>query len=166
MGRWPAARPCCRRPRRRRLCSLHTAHLGHHPLLGASEGGGARSIGVSSQLSHLHDCRTAMEAGEASVQSLSAGKRRRTPDEVRPSGGDALSCLRLALPPSSCIPPLGRVLYLPVDLDLASESWTSSPGRSMAVVTVSVCRVYPRMVPTSLNVNTVRATAPIARSDR
>jgi len=24
-------------------------------------------------------------------------------------------------------------LYLPVDLDLASESWTSSPGSSMAV---------------------------------
>ena len=37
-------------------------------------------------------------AGEAPVQSLSAGKRCRTPDEVRPSGGDALSSLRLALP--------------------------------------------------------------------
>jgi hypothetical protein len=84
----------------------------HQPLLCVSDlgRGGARSIGVSSQLSHLHDCRTATEAGEASVQSLSAWKRRRTPDEVRPSGGDALSCLRLALPPSSCIPPLGRVL--------------------------------------------------------
>ena len=149
-----------------RLCSLHAAHFRRHPLLGASEGGGARSIGVSSQLSHLHGCRTAMEAGEASVQSLSAGKRRRTPDEVRPSGGDALSCLRLALPPSSCIPPLGRVLYLPVDLDLASESWTSSPGSSMAVCDGIGVPVYPRLVPTSLNVTRVRATAPIARSDR
>jgi 4a-hydroxytetrahydrobiopterin dehydratase len=34
-------------------------------------------------------------------------------------------------------------LYLPVDLDLASESWTSSPGSSMAVCDGIGVLVYP-----------------------
>lgn len=89
---------------------------------GRGRGRGARSRGVSPQHGHL-----------PSLPNRDGGRRSARPvalcletvskpcDRVRPSGGDTLSCLRLALPPSMP-PPLAR-------LQLAGVAWTSPANR-------------------------------------
>ena len=72
-----------------------------HLALGVSEGGGARSIGfvISSQ---PPSCLPNRDGGRRSARpvALCLETVSDPADRVRPSGGDALSCLRLALPPS------------------------------------------------------------------
>jgi hypothetical protein len=88
---------------------------------GWSEGGGARSIGVSSQLTTFMSAepRRRQEKRPSSRSLLGNGVE--PPDQVRPSGGDALSCLRLALPP--WMHRAARALRLAgANLDLASGS--------------------------------------------
>ena len=111
-------------------------------------------------------CRTAMEAGEAPVQSLSAWKRRRTlgPD---PPLGWGCALLPATCPASFDASRRSRALRLPTpNLDLASESCTSSPGSSMAVCDRVVVLVYPRIVPTSWNVISFGQLRQAPRSDR
>jgi Major Facilitator Superfamily len=110
---------------------------GHHWPLGVSEGGGARSYGVSSRVSHLPACRTVRRQEKRPSSRSLLGNGVGPSDRVRPSGGDALSCLRLALPPSMDPAARGSCAFPWVSTSPAHRG-PLHRGGSMAVLTVSL----------------------------